>query len=755
MNKTKVSVVIPTYNRANTIKRAIDSVLNQTYKDFELIIVDDGSTDNTAQIVNEYKDSRLRYLVTEKRRGANHARNIGIQNAVGEYIAFQDSDDVWLEDKLEKQMNVFETRGDVDIVFSRFTYILLNGSTGLIPNRNYTQEMLVKDIAHILSRMNVISTQTMIVRKQCFIQYGAFDLEMPRFQDWEINLRFAQGAKFFCVDESLVEVYESESSITNTKGNGLSGLALLIKKYEDFFRLHGTLQYHLSKVFPMAVKEERLQELERWLGKQLFYESIYADAYRNKSIQFKYSFVKEWIMDGSYEEKINAFFMQHQAKDIILYGYGEMGELLIKKLADKNKTKIRFIIDQNVAQSAGYEIKRLEDVNESNLSGVKCLIITAVAHENEIRTNIQNTLQDSVQVIGVRDIMNSRLEKTNMKFIYGAGKYGKLLLQWMIENGVKIDYFVQTNEPQEKAVDGIPVVSLQDMNDMEANKIIFIAMNNPEVIDEIKKNLYADNGSETMIQVYDCRSFINDNLACLCRTISSGEKQCIICNNNVAGFLPAGSKEKIYEQHYIIGGGYRQNCICPCCQSMDRERWLYYVLKNKTDIFQCDGRVLHFAPEERVAELIKQNKKIDYYTGDVVARRAMHITDITDIQYKDEIFDYVISNHIMEHISEEEKAVSEIKRVLKKDGKWIFSFPICTDMKTYEDENIILPEERLAVYGQEDHVRLYGCDYKERFEKYGLKIQVYSPQDELDREQIEKLGFIKDDIIMIAMKKGS
>ncbi len=131
----------------------------------------------------------------------------------------------------------------------------------------------------------------------------------------------------------------------------------------------------------------------------------------------------------------------------------------------------------------------------------------------------------------------------------------------------------------------------------------------------------------------------------------------------------------------------------------------------------------------------------------------MHITDITNIQYKDETFDYVICNHIMEHISDEEKAVYEIKRVLKQDGKWIFSFPICMDMKTYEDKSIVLPHERLKAYGQEDHVRLYGYDFAERFEKFGLRLQIYTPQNEMDDFEIDKLGFIKDDVMIIADKR--
>lgn len=170
------------------------------------------------------------------------------------------------------------------------------------------------------------------------------------------------------------------------------------------------------------------------------------------------------------------------------------------------------------------------------------------------------------------------------------------------------------------------------------------------------------------------------------------------------------------------------------------------------DISKIEGRVLHFAPEKAVADYIKQNKNIDYYSCDIVHGRAMHIADITNIHYSDHTFDYVICNHVMEHIIDEKKAVSEIRRVLKTNGRWIFSFPICTDMKTFEDERIVSVEERLREYGQEDHVRLYGTDFIERFESYGLKLQIFSPATELEDDIIRRNGFIKNDVIIIARK---
>lgn len=326
-----------------------------------------------------------------------------------------------------------------------------------------------------------------------------------------------------------------------------------------------------------------------------------------------------------------------------------------------------------------------------------------------------------------------------MKFIYGAGRYGTMLQQYMNETQGGADYFVQTSEPEcNKEINGIPVISLAQMAKMQTNKLIFIAMNNIKVIREVEKNIYDCCGTDSTIRVYSYKDFINENLLIRRMANATGTKQCIVCGNNVDQFCPGGIDQEVFQRHHIIGGGYRETYKCPYCQTVDRTRWLYYVLKTYTNIFQLSGRVLHFAPEKAIEHYIKQNINVDYYSGDIARGKAMHVIDITDIPYRDNMFDYVISNHILEHIVDEERAISEIKRVLKKEGKWIFSFPVCMDIKTYEDERILSPEQRLESYGQKDHVRLYGNDFVERFEKYGFKLNVYSPQNELGDALIQK-----------------
>ena len=285
------------------------------------------------------------------------------------------------------------------------------------------------------------------------------------------------------------------------------------------------------------------------------------------------------------------------------------------------------------------------------------------------------------------------------RIIYGAGMYGKLLLEHFSCEGIAVDYFVQTNEPMDNKINGIEVISFARLIQIEEEIEVLLAIKNPKVLNEIK-GMFLEGGREN-IKIFNMVSFIDDNLMRRSSDISlNGNRYCIICKNKFFDFQPGGINEEIFSKYHIIGGGYRENFECPICKNIDRARWLYYVVEKKTDICNMKGRVLHFAPEASLSELIKENEKIDYYTGDIVAGKAMHVTDITDIQYKDNTFDYVISNHVMEHIPDEEQAVSEIKRVLKKDGKWIFSFPICTDIETYEDKTIVEPEERLKKYGQ-------------------------------------------------------
>lgn len=227
---------------------------------------------------------------------------------------------------------------------------------------------------------------------------------------------------------------------------------------------------------------------------------------------------------------------------------------------------------------------------------------------------------------------------------------------------------------------------------------------------------------------------------------------CNCCNHRVRRFLPYGAQSEVFTQRHIIGGGIRQT-RCPICSSIDRWRWFWHVVSEHTGIFKDECTVLHFAPEAEISRYFRKCNHITYFTADKVKNRADCAIDITDIPFQSERFDYIIANHVLSYIKDEERAICEMKRCLKPYGKILLSFPICTDVDTYEDFEAPEKGIDMELFGTKDNVRMYGKDYKERFERYGLKICKYSPEDELTDKDIERLRLIRDDIILVCEKK--
>ena len=206
-----ISVIIPSYNRARTIEKSARSVLNQTYTDLELIIVDDCSSDNTAEVVAALaaENPRVRYIRHEQNQGACAARNTGIDAARGEYIAFQDSDDAWRPEKLERQMAAIE-QCQAEIcycVLERHNYPKsLKLHYPELPDGPVTYETFIAK-AHA-------STQTLLVKTEVCRECH-FDITLKKLQDYDWCIRAGRDHSIVFVDEVLVDVYLQEDSITS------------------------------------------------------------------------------------------------------------------------------------------------------------------------------------------------------------------------------------------------------------------------------------------------------------------------------------------------------------------------------------------------------------------------------------------------------------------------------------------------------------------------------------------------------------
>jgi glycosyltransferase involved in cell wall biosynthesis len=225
-----VSIILPTYDRAALLGRSIDTVLAQTYGDFELIVVDDGSRDGTAGVVSAYADRRVRYVALPENRGLPAARNAGLAQARGDYLAFQDSDDEWLPRKLELQMRALEANPAAGVVYCDMFRIRADG--GVFLHRSPTIErgrLLNPETGYWQSYM--LAMQPVLMRRACLAQAGAFDESLVAFEDLDFHLRVAQHYDFVHLHEPLVNYHATAGAMTTDRRAELTARRQLVRKY--------------------------------------------------------------------------------------------------------------------------------------------------------------------------------------------------------------------------------------------------------------------------------------------------------------------------------------------------------------------------------------------------------------------------------------------------------------------------------------------------------------------------------------------
>ncbi len=188
----------------------------------------------------------------------------------------------------------------------------------------------------------------------------------------------------------------------------------------------------------------------------------------------------------------------------------------------------------------------------------------------------------------------------------------------------------------------------------------------------------------------------------------------------------------------FVDFGYpaRKNVCCSNCGSLERHRGVWLYLKERTRIFEAEARVLHFAPEGFSGRL-RGLSNVEYVTADLEPEKAMLTVDICDMQLDDRAFDVILCSHVLEHVENDHKAMSELLRVLKPGGVALVMVPINRDV-TYEDPSITTPAGRLKAFGQPDHVRVYGPDIAERLRAAGFEVDVVRLYDAFGPERYRR-----------------
>jgi len=234
---------------------------------------------------------------------------------------------------------------------------------------------------------------------------------------------------------------------------------------------------------------------------------------------------------------------------------------------------------------------------------------------------------------------------------------------------------------------------------------------------------------------------------------------CPFCNHSYRKLLPGGFNLPVIESMQIIGAGLRQNMVCPGCGSTDRDRLLYVYLNQKKVLDKKGLRILHIAPEPMLAQYIASNNPAEYICGAMYHEGVYYgtdlvIMDVQQIPFPPNAFDLLICNHVLEHVADDLLAMQEIYRVMDKGGIGILQVPWSPMLDTtITDESITSREGREAVFGQFDHVRLYGKDYPAQLEKAGFTLSKVSATELLTEENTKRDFAINQKEVIFVVEK--
>lgn len=413
MRGKTVSVIIPTYNRGYIIDRALTSLRNQTFKDFEILVVDDGSQDNTENIVQQYTDLDIVYIKLEKNCGANYARNVGIAKACGKYLAFLDSDNEWLPSNLDTKVSILQNTSEkVGLVFGSFFVMKGEHKEIFRPADIESQELLKRKMLST----NVIDTNTVLVKRVCFHKVGGFDEKLSRLQDWDMFGRILFDGKYeavFCDQPLVINKIQNDSISMDNNRLFVSRNRILHKRWNDYRKEYAADRI-LDEYFFNRMGESNISFKDR--VKSLFqfditegewnqyWEKKLALIERMKDSDRKWRVFEKWLLLEEQNIGVSEWFEKRQIQQISIYGYGYLGKHLLHELILSGR-KINYIFDRN------------EKVNNKNvpvfhtlknLPEVEIIVVTAVSSFEEIQCDLQQ--HTSAEIISLETILDDLCE---------------------------------------------------------------------------------------------------------------------------------------------------------------------------------------------------------------------------------------------------------------------------------------------------------------------------------------------------------
>lgn len=261
----QVSIIIPTYNRANVIETSIHSVLDQSYTEYELLIVDDGSTDDTQSLIESLHDERIRYIKLPENKGVAAARNEGIRQAKYDYIAFQDSDDCWKKDKLEKQMAFLTKHPEIALLYCPYECQKKDGTVIIVPNNEIPLSEKQGNIYEYMLRRNTIGTPSVLLRKEGLNKSGYFNETLTCLEDWELFLRISKHCEIAFLDEVLLNVNLSTDGVSHNISGYYEARCYMIATHKDALLNYGIFSDIVKEMLESAEQLGILTQISKML----------------------------------------------------------------------------------------------------------------------------------------------------------------------------------------------------------------------------------------------------------------------------------------------------------------------------------------------------------------------------------------------------------------------------------------------------------------------------------------------------------
>lgn len=403
---------MPTFDRGYIIKNAIQSVLAQTISNWELIIIDDASTDDTEKIVRQYKDSRIAYIRNSQNMGANYSRNCGCMLAKGQYLAFLDSDNVWRKDKLEKQIKSLVDSGD-EIAFTFCKIEILDEKKEIysVPDQYFD----IRTLKDIIRKKSVIDMNSVMIKRTIFNRVGQFDNYMPRLQDWEFLFRTIVVYQYQAIYIPEVLGYNiiQPNSISTDIYKFRKAIIRFLKKYYEYLETDEIVYYFTCMIYEAKSKEELSNSINEFINSMdIGFEEIYRVLAQKFYYQTKCKqILLSWKRNMEKSEERTIFISDYKWKDltIALYGLGQFGDLLYTEMKNCG-LKITYGIDKRVKEFHDLKMIKMQEIPEL----VDLIIVSVIDEVDKICAELSQHY--SGKILTLEELVSDvRFEKIPLK----------------------------------------------------------------------------------------------------------------------------------------------------------------------------------------------------------------------------------------------------------------------------------------------------------------------------------------------------